>query len=93
MKRTSAEKLAKELGISRARGIEAVIKAQLIRAIIDAAETQKITHEQISKRSGVPRSAVTGILSGSLQKVTLDRVLTLVEAVNLTAEVRTRRAA
>ena len=93
MKRTSAEKLAKELGISRARGIEAVIKAQLIRAIVDAAEKEGITHEQISKRSGVPRSAVTGILSGSLQKVTLDRVLKLVEAVNLTAEVRTRRAA
>ena len=62
MKRTSAEKLARELGISRARGIEAVIKAQLIRAVIDAAEKQAITHEQISKRSGVPRSAVTGIL-------------------------------
>jgi len=93
VKRTSAEKLAKELGIARARGIEAVIKAQLIRAIVDAAEKQGITHEQISKRSGVPRSAVTGILSGSLQKVTLDRVLKLVEAVNLTAEVRTRRAA
>ena len=93
MKKTSAEKLAKELGISLSRGIEAVIKAQLIRAVIDAAEKQGITHEQISKRSGVPRSAVTGILSGSLQKVTLDRVLKLIEAVNLTAEVRTKRAA
>jgi predicted XRE-type DNA-binding protein len=93
MKKTSAEKLAKELGISRARGIEAVIKAQLIRAVIDAADRQRITHTQISKKSGVPRSAVTGILSGSLQKVTLDRVLKLVEAVNLTAEVRTRKAA
>ena len=93
MKRTSAEKLSKELGISRARGIEAVIKAQLIRAIVDAADEQGMTHDRISKRSGVPRSAVTGILSGSLQKVTLDRVLKLVEAVNLTAEVRTRRAA
>lgn len=93
MKKTSAEKFATELGISRARGIEAVMKAQLIRSVIDAAEKQGITHDQISKRSGVPRSAVTGILSGSLQKVTLDRVLRLVEVVNLTAEVRTRRAA
>jgi len=93
MKRISAEKLAKELQISRARGIEAVIKAQLIRAITDAAEEQKMTHDQIAKRSGVPRSAVTGILSGSLHKVSLDRVLKLVEAVNLTAEVRTKRAA
>ncbi len=93
MRKTSAERLASELKISRARGIEAVIKAQLIRAVIDASNEQGITHDQIARRSGVPRSAVTGILSGSLQKVTLDRVLKLVEAVNLTAEIRTRRAA
>lgn len=93
MKKTKAERIANELGIAKSRGIEAVIKAQLIRAIIEAAEKQEFTHEQISKRSGVPRSAVTGILSGSLQKVTLDRVLKLVEAVNLTAEIRTKRAA
>lgn len=93
MKKTSAEKFAKELGISRARGLEAVIKAQLIYAILDAAKKQGITHDEIAKRSGVPRSAVTGILSGSLQKVTLDRLLKLVEAVNLVAEIKTKRAA
>jgi predicted XRE-type DNA-binding protein len=92
MKKMSARNLSEQLGISRARGLEAIIKAQLIRAIISAAEDQGMTHEQISARSGVPRSAVTGILSGSLQKVTLDRVLKLVEAVNLTAEVKTRRS-
>lgn len=92
MKKTSVENLSAELGISRARGLEAVIKAQLIRAVVAAAKDQEMTHELISKRSGVPRSAVTGILSGSLQKVTLDRVLKLVEAVNLTAEVKTRRS-
>jgi hypothetical protein len=36
---------------------------------------------------------VTGILSGSLQRVTIDRVLRLVEAVGLTAEVRVKPAA
>ena len=36
--------------------------------------------------------AVTGILSGSLQKVTIDRVLRLVEAAGLEAEIRIRRA-
>jgi hypothetical protein len=37
--------------------------------------------------------AVTGILPGSMQKVTIDRVLRLVEAVGLVADVRVRRAA
>jgi len=36
---------------------------------------------------------VTGILSGSLQKVTIDRRLRLLEAVGLEANVRVRRAA
>jgi hypothetical protein len=36
---------------------------------------------------------VTGILSGSLRKVTIDRVLRLVEAAGLEAAIRVRRAA
>jgi hypothetical protein len=36
---------------------------------------------------------VTGILSGSLQKVTIDRVLRLVDAVGLEAQIKVRRAA
>ncbi len=93
MKRTSGSELAKKLGISPARGMEAVIKAQLISAVIKAAEKAKLTHVELAKRSGLPRSAVTGILSGSLQKVTIDRVLKLVEAVDLVAEIKVRAAA
>ncbi len=42
---------------------------------------------------GLPRSAVSGILSGSLQKVTIDRLLRLVETAGLEADIRVRRAA
>jgi predicted XRE-type DNA-binding protein len=52
-----------------------------------------LTHAELARRSGLPRSAVTGILSGSLQKVTIDRVLRLVTAAGLEANVRVRRAA
>ena len=72
--------------------MEAVMKAQLISAVLDAAETQGLTHAEVAKRSGLPRSAVTGILSGSLQKVTIDRVLKLIAAVGLVAEVKVKRA-
>ncbi len=92
-RKTSAARLAKQLGISRGRGMEAVIKAQLISAILVAVKRQKITHAELAERSGLSRSAVTGILSGSLQKVTIDRVLRLVEAAGLEAEVRVRAAA
>jgi transcriptional regulator with XRE-family HTH domain len=54
---------------------------------------QGLTHAELAQRSGLPRSAVTGILAGSLQRVTIDRLLRLVEAAGLEAAIRIRRAA
>jgi hypothetical protein len=48
---------------------------------------------ELAARSSLPRRAVTGIFSGSLQKVTIDRVLRLVDAAGLEAEIRVWRAA
>lgn len=93
MKKTSAADLAKQLKISKARSLEAVMKARLISAVLKEVERQGLTHAQLAKTSGLSRSAVTGILSGSLQKVTIDRLLRLVEAAGLEAEVKVRRAA
>jgi len=85
--------LAKKLGLPAARGVEAVLKAQLIAAVTKEAHHQEFTHAELAKKSKLPRSAVTGILSGSLQKVTLDRILKLVEAVGLVPEIKLRRTA
>jgi predicted XRE-type DNA-binding protein len=94
MKRKSTgSEIARMLGVSPGRGIEAVIKAQLISAVLESAAKKKLTHAELAKRAKLPRSAVTGILSGSLQKVTIDRVLRLVEAAGLTAEVRVKSSA
>ena len=93
MRKTSPARLARQLGIPKSRGMEAVLKAQLIAAIIREIRRRGLTHTEVATRSGLPRSAVTGILSGSLQKVTIDRVLRLLEAVGLEANVRVRRAA
>ena len=92
-KKSSPKELASALGISPSRGLEAVIKAQLISAVLKSIEKHGFTHEELAKGSGLPRSAVTGILSGSLQKVTVDRLLRLVEAAGLTAELRVKEAA
>lgn len=92
-KKTSGRQLAALLNISPSRGMEAIIKAQLIKGILEVLKKEELTHQELAKRSGLPRSAVTGILAGSLQKVTIDRVLRLVEAVGLTAEVKLKKAA
>jgi predicted transcriptional regulator len=65
----------------------------LTAAVLRKVEEDGITHLELAKKSGIPRSAVTGILSGSLQKVTIDRILKMVEAVGLIADVRVRDAA
>ncbi len=93
MGKTSTHQLARKLRIPAYRGIEAIFKAKLLGAVIDETKRQRLTHAELAKRSGLPRSAVTGILSGSLQKITLDRVLRLVQGAGLTAEVRVKRAA
>ena len=92
-KKTSAAQLAKQLGIPKSRALEAVLKAQLIAAVVREVGRRGLTHTELAARSGLPRSAVTGILSGSLQKVTIDRVLRLVEAAGLEAKFSVRRAA
>jgi len=93
MRKTSAAQLAKQLGIPKSRGLEAVLKAQLIAAVVREVGRRGLTHVELATRSGLPRTAVTGILSGSLQKVTIDRVLRLVEAAGLEAKLSVRRAA
>ena len=92
-KKTTADRLAALLAISKSRGLEATLKAQLIAAVVREAERRRLTHAALAERSGLPRSAVTGILAGSLQRVTIDRVLRLVEAAGLEAAIRIRRAA
>jgi predicted DNA-binding protein (UPF0251 family) len=62
-------------------------------AVLREVDRRGLTHAELAAHSGVSRSAVTGILSGSLQKVTIDRVLLrLVEAAGLEA-IRVGRAA
>lgn len=93
MKKTSPKELAKQLKIHPARGLEAVLKAKLIAAIHRAIDDKGFTHAELAQRTGIPRSAVTGILSGSLQRVTFDRVLRLADAAELKAELRIKEAA
>jgi predicted XRE-type DNA-binding protein len=92
-KKTTGANLAKQLSIPKSRGVEAVMKATLTSKILREVNRSGLTHAQLAERSGLPRSAVTGILSGSLQKVTLDRLLRLAQAAGLTAEIKIRRAA
>ena len=92
-KKTTTDQLSRMLSIPKPRALEATLKAQLIAAVAREVGRRGLTHAELAHRSGLPRSAVTGILAGSLQRVTIDRLLRLVEAAGLEAAVRIRRAA
>lgn len=92
-RKCTSQEIAKLVGVSASRGVEAVLKAQLISAVIKEVESQDLTHAELAKRSKLPRSAVTGIISGSLQKVTIDRILKLVDAVGLVPHVKLTKVA
>jgi predicted XRE-type DNA-binding protein len=92
-KKTTSDQLSRMLAIPKSRALEATLKAQLIAAVSREVARQGLTHGELAQRSGLPRSAVTGILAGSLQRVTIDRLLRLVEAAGLEAAIRIRRVA
>ena len=56
----SSAEISKEMNISPARGMEAVIKAQLISAILKAVERRKLTLIDLDRRLAPPRSGLTG---------------------------------
>ena len=57
-----------------------------------ANDEQELTHLEIAKKSGLPCSDVTGILSGSLQKVTLDRFLRMIDRIQIGPNIRSMPA-
>jgi hypothetical protein len=49
-KKTTSSDLSKKLNISKARSLEAVLKAELISAVLKASKEQELTHAEMSNR-------------------------------------------
>jgi DNA-binding IclR family transcriptional regulator len=67
-KKTTTNQLPRMLSIPKSRALEATLKAQLIAAVVREVGRRGLTHAELAHRSGLPRSAVTGVLAGSLQR-------------------------
>ncbi|MBL6991095.1 MAG: XRE family transcriptional regulator [Bacteriovoracaceae bacterium] len=85
--------IAKDLGVSPEVGHVAEVKAKLTREIIKITKKQQLTHQQVADSSGVPRSAITGIINGSLQKVSLDRLVKIICSLGKSVDVKIKDAA
>lgn len=89
----NSKELALALGLTEKDALVAELKASLIIEIARVIEAKKFTHQELADLSGVPRSAITGIVNGSLQKVTIDRLLRLLYALGRNVEFKIKNAA
>ncbi len=92
-KYTNLSDLAEDLGLSPYWGLVAEMKANLTAEIIKVVKKKELTHKEVSELSGVPRSAITGIINGSLQKVSLDRLVRILASLGKKVEVKVKKAA
>jgi predicted XRE-type DNA-binding protein len=92
MKNYDIELLAKKIGLPKSRAYEAATKAKLIKEIITQVEQNGFTHAEVAEMAGVARSTVTGIISGSLQKVSLDRLVRILSAMGFIVDFKIKKA-
>jgi predicted XRE-type DNA-binding protein len=85
--------LAEGLGLTQERGKLAEMKAMLTVEINKSIKKQNLTHQEVADLSSVPRSAVTGIVNNSLQKVTLDRLVRILNALGRSVELKVKNVA
>jgi predicted XRE-type DNA-binding protein len=85
--------LAEILGVKPMRAAEAEVKASLTKAIIREVAKQGLTHHEVADLAGVARTTVTGVINGSLQKVSIDRLLRIISAIGLSVHVSVKKSA
>ena len=69
------------------------LKAKLVSAIRKEIDRRGLSHDQVAKSAGVARTNITGIISGSVTSVTLDRLVRIAGALGLTMDLAIKRSA
>lgn len=85
--------LGKDLGLSRDQIEIAKIKTKIKLRIKKLVEKNNITMTKLAETSGLTRSVVSGIINGSLQSVSLERLIRLASALDLSVDITLRKAA
>ncbi|RLA59910.1 MAG: hypothetical protein DRQ88_13355 [Epsilonproteobacteria bacterium] len=80
--------LAKRLGRPPEVAIIAKIKVKIILEIIKYIEKKNLTHQEVADMTGIPRSAITGIINGSLQRVSIDRLVRIMAGLGKSVDMK-----
>lgn len=89
----SIEELGKDLGVSPDRIGISRMKTKLRKRIIQEAEIKGLSAAELSVISSLSRTVVSGILNGSLLSVSLERLIRLASALDLSVELNIKNAA
>ena len=90
---SSAADFAASIGVSEQRTVESKLKAKLVAAIRREIDRQDLSHDKVAKLAGVARTNVTGIISGSVTSVTLDRLVRIAAALGLSMDLEIKKSA
>ena len=90
---SSAANFAASIGVSEHKSAESKLKAKLVVAIRKEIDRQDLSHDQVAKLAGVARTNVTGIISGSVTSVTLDRLVRIASAMGLSLDIDIKKSA
>ena len=88
---SSAAAFAASIGVSVHKTVESKLKAKLVAAIRREIGRQDLSHDKVAKLAGVARTNITGILSGSVTSVTLDRLVRIAAALELAMDLEIKK--
>ena len=90
---SSSADFAGSIGVSIQRTAESKLKAKLVSAIRREIERSEFSHDKVAKLAGVARTNITGIISGSVTSVTLDRLVRIASALGLSMDLEIKKSA
>ncbi|MCB9091209.1 MAG: XRE family transcriptional regulator [Halobacteriovoraceae bacterium] len=83
----------KDLGLSKEQVQIAKLKTKIKKSIQEKAEKIDFSITEIADMSGLARTTVSGIINGSLQSVSMERLLKLAFALDLSVDLKIGKAA
>jgi predicted XRE-type DNA-binding protein len=89
----SIHDLGKDLGGAPDRVGISKMKTKLKKRIIQETESKRLSAAELAETSGLSRTVVSGILNGSLLSVSLERLIRLASALELTVDLNIKNAA
>ena len=86
------KELGADLGVSPEQVAIIKMKTKIKKNIISMSKKSGISNTELAKVSGLSRSVISGIINGSLQSVSLERLIKLAMALDLSINVTCKKA-